>query len=286
MTPLEALTAANEAALKKRRKPAPPIKHPDSVERRYRVELRGMVRRIRRQMLERVIPALKGSDYTQDATYTRDVWSERVNGELDRIAEEYASSTFADQVRRLATAMVMQASDQTTDAFLSSVRRAIGVDFRSVLSEQGMADYLNAAIEQNVSLIKSVPDELLKNMRSTVLQGAMDGESITSITRQIQKQTGVADRRARFIVRDQLAKISGQVTERRQKQAGIQYWRWVTSKDERVGDDHRRAARRDIGYGPGVYPMSYEPPEGRPGNSTRPNCRCTQSPVFEWELPQ
>lgn len=286
MTPLEALAAANEDVAKRRKRPARPIKHPDDVERRYRSQLRALVRQISRQVRERVVPVLKASDYTQDAVVTRDQWSERVNAELDRLAEEYTNASFAAQVRRLATAVVMQANDETTGAFIQSVRRAIGVDFRAVLSARDMADYLNAAIEQNVSLIKSVPDELLKNMRTTLLQGAMDGESITSIVRQVQKQTGVADRRARFIARDQLAKISGQVTERRQKQAGIQYWRWVTSKDERVGDDHRKAAKRDIGFGPGVYPVGYEPPEGQPGNAKRPNCRCTRSPVFEFELPE
>lgn len=283
---LEALTAANEAAAEKRRRPARPIPHPDDVERRYRSQLRALVRRITRQVQESVLPILKGSDYTQDAIVTRDQWSDRVTAELDRIAEEYASSSFTEQVRRLAATTVAQANEQTTAAFINSVRRAIGVDFRSVLSERAMAEYLNAAIAQNVGLIKSVPEDLLKGLRTTVLQGAMDGESITSISRQIQQQTGVADRRARFIARDQLAKISGQVTDRRQKQAGIQYWRWVDSDDERVGSDHRLAARRDIGFGPGVYPVGYEPPEGQPGNAKRPNCRCTRSPVFEWEVPQ
>lgn len=286
MTPLEALQAANEGVSKKRRRPARPIPHPNDVERRYRAQLRALVRQISRQVRERVLPILKHSNYTQDAAYTRDSWSERVNAELDRIAEEYAAASFGEQVRRMASVVVLEANRQTTDAFIQSVRRAVGVDFRAVLSERGMAEFLNAAVAENIGLIDSLPSEMIKSMRTALLQGAMDGNSITSITRQIQRQTGIADRRARFIARDQLAKISGQVVERRQEQAGIRYWRWVTSNDERVGSDHRRAARRDIGYGPGVYPTGYKPPEGIPGASTRPNCRCTRSPVFDFELPE
>src|SRR5690554_4471809 len=155
MTPLEALQAANEEVSKKRRRPARPIPHPNDVERRYRAQLRALVRQISRQVRERVLPILKHSNYTQDAAYTRDSWSERVNAELDRIAEEYAAASFGEQVRRMASVVVAQANQQTTNAFIQSVQRAIGVDFRAVLSERGMAEFLNAAVAENIGLIDS-----------------------------------------------------------------------------------------------------------------------------------
>ena len=111
------------------------------------------------------------------------------------------------------------------------------------------------------------------------------GQSPTQIANNIQEATGITRRRARGIARDQAAKLHGEITERRQRQAGIKYFRWVTSKDERVGTDHARAAARDVGYGPGVYRWDRPPKEGIPGRATRPNCRCTATPIFEWELP-
>jgi SPP1 gp7 family putative phage head morphogenesis protein len=50
--------------------------------------------------------------------------------------------------------------------------------------------------------------------------------------------TTVTEERARVIARDQVGKLNGQLTELRQRQAGVTTYYWRTSRDERVREAH------------------------------------------------
>src|SRR5690606_36572047 len=148
-----------------------------------------------------------------------------------------------------------------------SVNQAVGVDLSPVLSQQGMAEYIDASVPDNVALIRSVSEQHLERAQNVVLRGRRNRGHPASIARAPQHQTGINDRRAKAIARDQVAKLNSQIVQRRQVQAGITHFRWVTANDERVtgrpGGRYANAkikcyeiAKRDIGFGPGVYPWS------------------------------
>ncbi len=286
--PLEQLQEMNEQAGKTRRRSASTPRDPTKdVERFYRAQLKSLVRMIKKEIEEGVIPVVKEekAEYQADSVPTYDAWADRVIEAIRRISRRFVQGEFQEQYERLARRTVSMAEAETTDAFVKSVNKAVGVDIRPMLDEEGMREYVQAASWQNAQLIKSIPEEYLKRVETAVVGGIRGGDAPSKIARNIREATGITRRRAELIARDQTAKLTGEISERRQKQAGVKYFKWITSKDERVGDDHRRAARRDVGYGPGVYRWDNPPPEGVPGNSTRPNCRCTAKPVFEWELP-
>lgn len=302
MTNLERLAELNQEAMqtRKRRRKAPSLRYPESIEREYLYRLEEVVTALADYVRERLYPLIKElqRDYREDFAVTmgdsvpvgktittNDAWADVITQALEQLADEYTNEAFVSIAERFSSLVVNNTVNHSSEEVARSVNAAIGVNIKPLYTSSGMYDYINAAIKQNVELIKSLPSEFTKRTETIILQGMMDGERYERIAAQLEESYGIAARRARTIARDQVSKINGQVVERRQKQAGISYWRWVTSKDERVGADHRLAASRDIGYGPGVYPMGYEPKEGRPGNATRPNCRCTASPVFEWELP-
>jgi len=163
-----------------------------------------------------------------------------------------------------------------------------------------MAEYIDASVLDNVNLIKSVSEQYFQRVQNVVLGGMRSGDSPTTIARALQHQTGITDRRARIIARDQIAKLNSQIVQRRQVQAGITHFRWVTANDERVtgrpGGRYANAkvkcheiAKRDIGFGPGVYRWdrgaSYAGETNLHPGQAHVNCRCTASPVFEWQLP-
>jgi SPP1 gp7 family putative phage head morphogenesis protein len=286
-SPLEQLTQATQGYQRKRS--AQPVRTRNDPERFYRGQLRELIVAMRRDIEREVMPVVrqeKEAYRVMDSAYTRDSWSDRIIEAMDRLITKYTGDLFNAQYRRLAARTVSMADAESTQAFVKSVNKAVGVDLRPMLSSEGMRDYLDVAIADNVNLIKSVSDEYFKRIEQAVLGGVRGGDAPTTIARNIQEATGITFRRAKLIARDQSAKLAGEITERRQTQAGVKYFRWVTSKDERVGSDHRAAARRDVGYGPGVYRWDKPPKEGIPGRATRPNCRCTATPVFEFELPK
>ena len=288
-TPLEQLTEMNERVGKTRKRSAKPRDPTKKVERFYRAQLKSLVRSISKAVEEEVIPVVKEekSAYRADAApeYTADGYADRIIAVIRALSQRFVQGEFAEQYERLARRTVSMAEAESTDAFVKSVNQAVGVDMRPILDQEGMQEYIQAASWQNAELIKSVPEEYLKRIETAVVGGVRGGDAPTKIARNIREATGVTQRRAELLARDQTSKLTSEITERRQKQAGIKYFQWITSKDERVGDDHRRAARRDVGYGPGIYRWDKPPREGVPGNSTRPNCRCTAKPIFEFELP-
>ena len=278
----------NEQAGKRRQRSARARDPGDKSERFFRAQLESLVRKLAKEIEAEVLPIVEQEEaeyQVGDAVPTFDAWADRIIAALRKVAKQFVGESLEEQYERLAKRTVSMAEAESTSAFVKSVNEAVGVDVSKMLNEEDMAEYVQAAAHQNAQLIKSVPEQHLQRVEEAVLGGVRGGDRPEKIARQIREATGITARRAQEIARDQTAKIHGEVTERRQKQAGVKYFRWVTSKDERVGDDHRRAARRDVGFGPGVYRWDDPPPEGVPGNANRPNCRCTATPVFEWELP-
>lgn len=291
-TPLEQLQAMNEQVGQTRKRSARPRDPTDRIEKFYRAQITSLVRLISKEVKEEIVPIIKEekAQYrgSMDSVATMDGWADRIIEALNSLLAKYTGpqSVFQSQYERLAQRTVSMADAESTEAFVNSVNKAVGVDLNPVLDQEGMRDYIDAATWSNLQLIKSVPEEYFKRIENAVMGGVRGGDAPTKIAQNIQEATGISRRRAQLIARDQSAKLTGEITERRQRQAGVKYFRWVTSKDQRVGDDHRRAARRDVGYGPGVYRWDNPPKEGVPGNASRPNCRCTATPVFEFELPK
>jgi len=303
-TPLEQLQAMNEQAGKSRRRSARPRNPTKKVEKFYRAQLKSIVRAINKEVEETVVPVVKEekTDYLQDADpqYTRDAWADRIIEAIRRVARRFTEGEFASTYERLANRTVSMAEAESTDAFLKSVNEAAGVDMSSMLDQEGIQDYVQAAQYQNAQLIKSVPQEYLTRVENAVLGGIRDGDAPTKITQRIRESTGVTRRQAERIARDQTAKLTSEITERRQRSAGISYYKVITAGDERVtgkpGGKYPNAkiscwgiSRKDVGYGPGVYRWdegaSWGGQTGLHPGRHHVNCRCASQPVFEWELP-
>lgn len=298
LDPLEQLTEMTSRV--RRNRQAPIVDPTERIESEYASQLRELVRIMARAVKQEVLPVVKEEkqSYKSVDAYpgpitrmarmvgipTKDTWSDRILSAIRRVREQFEGEVFRQQSERLAQRTVRRADALTTESFVKSVNKAVGVDLGPILDAEEMQDYINVSAQQNAELIKSIPQEYFKRIEEAVIGGVRGGEAPTSITRKIQEATGVSRRRARFIARDQTSKLTGEINERRQRQAGVKYFRWRTAQDQRVGDDHRRAANRRTKFGKGIYRWDRPPPEGIPGSSTRPNCRCYAVPVFEWEI--
>jgi len=65
------------------------------------------------------------------------------------------------------------------------------------------------------------------------------GWSRSRLSKEIAALDGkMTDARARFIARDQIGKLNGEITQRRMEAAGLETYVWGTANDERVRDSH------------------------------------------------
>lgn len=137
---------------------------------------------------------------------------------------------------------------------------------------------LDQWVSENVSLIKTIPQGSLEEMREIVYNGYRTGQTTTSIVKEIQHTYSVNKSHARLIARDQMAKLNAELTKRQQTDAGVESYKWSTSRDSRVREGHRRLNGKIFRWD--------DPPvvDAKTGRRCHPGedyqCRCVAIPVF------
>jgi SPP1 gp7 family putative phage head morphogenesis protein len=138
---------------------------------------------------------------------------------------------------------------------------------------------LAAFRRENVDLITSIADRLLDDVREVVRESTTRGTRVETLARQIRERYAVSDSRAELIARDQTLKANADLTRIRHEDAGVKRYRWSTSKDSRVRDEHAALEGRICEWSnppPGAGPRG-EP--GHPGQWFQ--CRCVAIPILE-----
>ena len=123
-----------------------------------------------------------------------------------------------------------------------------------------------------MQLITSLPEDYLHDVEQTVLRAFREGKRAEEIAGQLEDRFDVSQRNAARIARDQIGKLNGELTRERQKNLGIRRYRWQSSGDERVRDEHRALDGK-------VFSWDDPPEEGHPGTPIQ--CRCWADPVVE-----
>lgn len=137
---------------------------------------------------------------------------------------------------------------------------------------------MNAVINENMTLIKSIPQEVLKEMQVALSQGIISGNQ-KELIKSLKRIKGVNKDRAVFIARDQIHKAVESFKQVQNTALGIEYYEWLTADDERVSSGiggHKQNNHRIFKYGSNEAIISHSAKRGfyygKPGD--RPNCRC------------
>lgn len=110
----------------------------------------------------------------------------------------------------------------------------------NILNNQpNLAPILSAWEQQNLALIRSIPATTVEQLRGRFTDAFVGGTTLRDLTDIVVDRADVAKSRAALIARDQIGKLNGQLSEMRQKAAGINSYIWRTMGDERVRPKHR-----------------------------------------------
>jgi SPP1 gp7 family putative phage head morphogenesis protein len=140
-----------------------------------------------------------------------------------------------------------------------------GIDIGMLIGSSDARMTVEAAIEANVGLVRSVSDQTRERITGAVTRGLQSRSSSADVAKEIRESTGMARRRARNVAADQNVKITSQLNEERRRQAGIDKWKWVSSHKLHPRPEH---AARD-----GKVYDDTELLDDRPG--MKPFCGCT-----------
>ncbi len=213
-----------------------------------------------------------------------------------RIVAEDA--TPADALRRTMRELSAQwltrfdrGAEKLAEYFATAVEKRSSSTLRRILRDAGMTvefkmtpvmrDVVDATVNQNVELIKSIPRQYLGEVEQMVQRSVQTGRDLGQLSDDLQKRLGVTRRRAAFIATDQNNKATAAFNRVRLQEAGIEEAVWVHSgggKEPRP--THLKAGREKTRYS--VSKGWYDPAVGefiQPGYL--PNCKCVGKPVVK-----
>lgn len=177
-------------------------------------------------------------------------------------------------VEALAKKMGVRVSDANLEELRRQTRSALGVAMTT--PDRALPALLDHFAKENAALIKSLSRETTDKIEKMIMRAVTSGQRHEQLAADIRARFDVTERHARFIARDQVGKLYGQLARSRHRELGVSRYIQRTVGDGKVRPLHRQYERESL-----ASPFSYDdPPEdGIPGEAY--GCRCAGQPVFD-----
>lgn len=258
--------------------------YPDSVDREY-LRVTNAYMKVLNDTLKEYLPDLLKVATEEDIVqYRTDGLGDLVGKVVDifaRIGLEVSKRLnvfgLQEKVEKMATSTKMKAAKE----WKKEVHATLGIDIlEDYYTGDFYKDQLGKWTSTNVDLISTIPQASLGKMKEIVLEGYQNGKPHKQVVKEMQETYNMDKSHARFIARDQVAKLNSDITKHQQKDAGVGKYKWSDSGDSRVREGHSKLNNKIFSWD--------DPPvvddKGRrchPGQDYR--CRCVALPVFEIE---
>ena len=185
-------------------------------------------------------------------------WQKLFNIEADKIA-----AWFIGNVDKAATNGTKEALKQSLPA--------VKFDSSRVYNNTMMAH-----IQENVALIKSIPEKYFSDVETLVMRSVAKGRDLKTLTDELQERYGLTRKRAALIAKDQNEKATSKLAQIRQLSLGIEFGTWRHShagKEPRKS--HLKADKKVFRISKGMY---IDGEWIMPGEKI--NCKCTWTPLI------
>lgn len=257
-------------------------KIPVSVEREY-MRVTNAYMKLVKEVLEDELPKLKSiykkeRDEKVRVDSVEDLLS-MVNEIFDRMQAKVDKKCEAFGIRNKLENLAKLTRKLTVREWKKAIKSTLGIDIQE---DYYLGEFYKEALEhwvdENVSLIKTIPEETLEKMKTIIQNGYKQGKSTTKMIKQIQSAYSISKRHASLIARDQVAKLNSNIQQAQQQDAGISEYTWYTSGDTRVRESHKKLNGKKFKWS--------EPPvvDRKTGRRCHPGedyqCRCIARPVF------
>lgn len=197
---------------------------------------RGIAARYRRSLCELIEEMHNSVLYWVTARYraappalamdARSTPSRAMQGEMRRLAARWVKR-FEDAAPRIAEAYLRDSFKATDSAMRAALKDAgLSVQFKMTAA---VRDAFNASLEENIGLIRSIPQKYLQEVQGSVMRSYSTGRDLATTVRDIKRLYPKASNRAVLIARDQSNKANAVVVQARQKELGIVKAQWMHS---------------------------------------------------------
>ena len=145
---------------------------------------------------------------------------------MKRLARKW-NKKFADAAIEMAAYYMTKNKDRTDASLKAALKKAgLTVEFKVTPAIQ---DILTAAVNQNVSLIKTIASEHLSDVNEMVMRSVMAGRDLGGLREELQVRYGITKRRASLIARTSNNQANADLLRARADKLGITEAQWVHS---------------------------------------------------------
>jgi SPP1 gp7 family putative phage head morphogenesis protein len=262
-----------------------PLFYNVKVQRNYEKRLQRLVGEMTFQTSRELIKLFK-MDHTFDAREENKTISTKAKGLLATLTERFLK-IFNATAYTMADMMVEESLAVSKTALHASLERLTGgLSLNTGVVSKGLETVAQSLIAENVSLIKSIPQEYLKDVSGAVYRSITSGNGLVDLIPEIEKYDGMTERRAKNIALDQTRKAYSAINRERMKSLGIKKFEWLHSG----GGAHPRPSH--VAMDGNIYSFddlpiinkdnpTESPVRGIPGQA--PNCKCVMVAVFDFE---
>lgn len=236
------------------------------------------------RMLESMIAEIKRAYTTipvQNAKLTDAERYNRLKKILERLRKQYGDK-LDKNAEKIIKKYMGKATDGVTKSIIDSLRVVYGNEFTINFDRRKYARLLRARGITNAELIKNATSQIISNVTNITYDGVTTGQSWKAVEQDLYKQRHIAADRIKRIARDQTAKLNENLNEMSQRDAGVEFFEWMTANDERVSTGkggHKQLDGKIYKWGDTAnYPV-IDTYGNRGVPAQRVNCRCTALPV-------
>lgn len=218
--------------------------YPHAIERQYASDLKRLVMGkltalmgslLTKENYERWLKDYSKHDSLREDDYENEI--NRVIGRLQVEAEDLVdapNSAMKASMLKTAVATYTHSKGQ----WEKQTEKVLGKPFST--DEAWWEKTRKAWLNENITLIKSQPEEYIKRISDTLYRGVRNGWAWGDMADALQGiNTSMSDYKAALIARDQVGKLNGQLSKYRQTEIGISTYNWLGMNDERERDSHR-----------------------------------------------
>lgn len=259
-------------------KKIPPMKSQKGIEIQYQKQLNKLGKVLILEVRKQVLNFIKA----QQSSYVMDGFGDQLGVIFRRLNAVFTGTAVASFAETAASKVVQKIGAASKSKFGRAVARATGVDLVNIITSEGLEDFMALSVNKNVSLIKSLPEEYLKQVETIVNNGVVSGARYSTIEKEITSKTGANSKlanRIKTIARNEVQTINSQITLRRSENLGITKGIYKSSKDERVRKSHAELDGVEYELKKGAWSKTAQK-FIQPG-ITDINCRCSYSPIIQ-----
>lgn len=251
-----------------------PIGPNAGLEAEYRRRLKKLVREMHKSMVYWLIAEYRRQEdrIVMDASPAA-----ALKNRLERLYRQWRGR-FDDVSEKVARWFVQSNAEYSKTAIMAALKDA-GFTVKMINSRH-FNDVVQAAVEWNTSLIRSISDAYRVRVEGAVMRSVIAGRDLGSLVKELNRDIyGITARRAELIARDQTQKAMNELAKARYEDLGVTraIWRHNAGGSKTYRSSHLEMDGKEFDLKAGLYDPVVKR-EVQPGELV--NCKCTYRAVL------